>query len=327
MTRSNAPMPLVGGPTEAFGAERASATPAATPQRRRRARRALPARKAPDPAAVDVGQLPLSALQRWFHGVITHPAGIDAALVDARIAPPTWRSPSTGALIAETSGLGVEDRLGVYHFAYRARLLDCLADDFPALRHALGQSAFTGLCDEVIQQRPSRSPNLNRYGKHLVEHCCERDATALQRFSADLARLEWAMTEVFHAAAAPTLSLDALRSIPLERWHTASFTQSATVTTLSFAYPVNAYLQAFREDRSPAITRARWSATAVYRQGYRIWRMDLTRPMSDLLERLFAGATLGTALESLPDGTDGPQVMRWFTEWVSGGFFATISTR
>jgi hypothetical protein len=91
---------------------------------------------------------------------------------------------------------------------------------------------------------------------------------------------------------------------------------------------VNRYLQAFREDRHPSIPARGWSPTAVYRMGFRIWRMDLTRTTAALLKRLFAGVPLGEALAELGEGDErlARQVMRWFSEWVSGGFFAALET-
>ena len=106
---------------------------------------------------------------------------------------------------------------------------------------------------------------------------------------------------------------------------------SATVRILRFRHPVNAYLQAEREVRHPRIPRAAPSATAVYRRGFRIWRMDLTPAMADLLAALFAGRPLERALMAVARRRrDEPQqqvladVMRWFSSWVDGGFFASM---
>ncbi len=62
-----------------------------------------------------------------------------------------------------------------------------------------------------------------------------------------------------------------------------------------------------------------------------LWRMDLTPAMAGLLEALFAGRTLGDALETLDAGLTSEDaaeaersVMAWFRAWVAAGFFARV---
>jgi hypothetical protein len=59
--------------------------------------------------------------------------------------------------------------------------------------------------------------------------------------------------------------------------------------------------------------------------------MDLTPAMAGLLEALFAGRSLGEALETLDAGLASEEaaeaersVMAWFQAWVSAGFFARV---
>src|SRR3954465_14280881 len=106
------------------------------------------------------------------------------------------RAGATGAadlerIVTRGPQLSAQERLGIYHYAYHARLIDCLADDFTAVRHALGEPAFDALCRAVISERPSDGPNLNFYGRHLAEHCASPRARVRDRaFIADLAALE-----------------------------------------------------------------------------------------------------------------------------------------
>ena len=98
---------------------------------------------------------------------------------------------------------------------------------------------------------------------------------------------------------------------------------------VEFGYPVNAFFQAFRMDEGPPLPAPGWSATAVFRDGATIWRMDLSRAMHALLMLLFGGTALGPALEALANAgqlteEEGAQVMVWFRDWVGHGFFAGI---
>ena len=255
--------------------------------------------------------LSLRQLQEWFTGAMMHPgAMVEGAHEVARLLTP-------GPLLSSV------DRLGIYQDAYTSRLVECLADDYPALHSALGDGAFETLCCKYIAIHPSRSPSLNRFGMHMsdfaIAHGGEHAA-----FLSDLAGLEWAVVETIHAPDADVMGLDALQTIAPERWAGARLPASSTARLLRFDYPVNRFYQAFRNGEAPAIPAAEESATAIYRKGYVVWRMDLTPPMRSLLEALFAGATLEQALTKMPLTATlrESNVTVWFREWVAAGLFA-----
>src|SRR5215510_9534150 len=112
----------------------------------------------------------LAALQRWFARVITHPSDMTTALAEAQ-APQLTAASAT----RPSARLGVERRLGIYHSAYRSRLVECLTDDYPALQHALGHARFHALCLQYIAEFPSRAPNLNAFGEHMPAFCARAD--------------------------------------------------------------------------------------------------------------------------------------------------------
>jgi hypothetical protein len=96
---------------------------------------------------------------------------------------------------------------------------------------------------------------------------------------------------------------------------------------------VNAYFQAFKEERAPSIPPGPTPlALAVYRDGLTLWRMELTPAMADLLDDLARGDTLGAALDRMEARLTNPDelaeaarnVMAWFSSWVRGGFFRGV---
>jgi hypothetical protein len=292
-----------GGPSDAFTRERASATPRQAPAQRVSIRQSPAKREA-------LSLLGLRSLQEWTAAAIIEPdepEGVD------RVVLPSSRMTSA-------------ERLGIYRFAYRARLVECLADDYPILKHALGETRFESLCHAYIDRHPSRSPNLNFFGRHMASFCRETHDI----FGADLATLEWAMVEVLHAAPSARLSLEELTSIAPAAWAAARFDPSATVRVFEFAFPVGAYLQAVRMEEGPELPAPGWSATAVFRDGATIWRMDLSRAMHALLQALFQGHSLAAAFDELGEQglikeEQAPEVMGWFRDWVGHGIFGAIS--
>jgi hypothetical protein len=333
---------LEGGPSEAFVRERASATPSkhvTLPGQSGTAKPSHGPKRAAGGAALEV---PLRALQHWFAAAVMHPGGVTTGVDESAATAIGTTQPSVAAgtlrvamgdlerVLLPSSQLAAIERLAIYGDAYRARLVECLADDYPALKYAVGDDAFEALCLRFIEAHPSTSPNLNAFGRHMAEFCRTAELPPL-RFEGELAALEWAMVEVLHAPSTEKLDLATLATVPPDRWGAARFAPSGAVRVVEFSYPVNAYFQAFRTARTPSVPAAAWSATAIFRDGATIWRMDLSRAMHALLTMLFTGTPLGPALETLAAAghvteEEGSQVMVWFRDWVGHGFFAHIET-
>ena len=349
------PEPTLAGSTDVLVHERASAMRPPTAVERAHAHEARAARAKltaadarTEPAAPVLASL--RALQEWFSAVTTHPESVEEGISAAA------RSEAARGLLAT---IGVHDasrvvvgdarldalsRLGVYHDAYRARLVECLADDYPAVQYTLGDDTFTAVCHSYIAAHPSRGPSLNPYGETMAAFLepeqpggalCEERGTHLARFCSDLARLEWALVEVVHAPKAPVLDPAALQAIAPDAWGDARLPPAETLRLVRGSYPVNRFFQLFKQDEEPELpdlTAPAPSAVAVYRVGFVLWRMDLTPAMADLLAALMAGATLGGALGSLDETVRDEaelaeaerQVMSWFQSWVACGFFARV---
>ncbi len=237
--------------------------------------------------------------QLWFAGAVMNGTALEEA--DRRLTP----GPK----------LGPRARLDVYRHAYEARLVECLADDYPVLKVALGEEAFDARCREYIARFPSEAPNLNAYGRRMPEVCTG--------FAADLARLEWAVVEVIHAAAGSPIPMESLAAVPEEAWGGARLVASPALRLLTLEHPANDYFQAVLDGHVPAIPPPGASATVVYRSGLTVWRMGLTPSMHRVLSALVDGEALEAAL-SLAEGEPPEQVTAWFREWVSSGLFVGV---
>jgi hypothetical protein len=254
----------------------------------------------------------LTAQQEWFARQVTAtatPPGSDAA----RVLLPGPRSTSA-------------ERLQIYRDAYRGRLVECLADDYPAVQYLLGNAAFEEAANEYIDAHPSRSPSLNAFGRSMSDFLT-RQAESFGPSVGELARLEWGIVEAIHATPGTPIALDRLEQMTPEQWTTARLVPAPSVRVLSFAHAVNAYYVAFREGAKPTRVAASPSATLIHRRGWVVWRTDLTPPMRRLLAALVAGAPLGEALATaITDEDEGTEanVTRWFRDWVSEGVFTAV---
>jgi hypothetical protein len=293
--------------------ERASATPTRVEPHR-------PSRQGNAPAWTQQ-TLTLRAQQEWFAAVVSTPETA-AAPVDCQ---------SAARLVTPSKTLSSLERLEIYRRAYHARLIECLLDDYPVLQHALGDDGFEALCRVYIAVHPSSAPSLNYFGRHMAALCRARPLL-LPDFAADLATLEWAVVLGIHAPTAPALGFEDLSRVPPERWPGARFTVNPSLSILRLAYPVNEYLQRFRNGESADAPGAADSTVAVYRTGKSVWRLELEPAMVTLVQALAAGETLATSLErvqaSLADLSEeeaAALVSTCFRNSVSSGLFSALT--
>jgi hypothetical protein len=265
----------------------------------------------------------LRELQLWFARAVMTPDGAGAAATRDDANRVLTRGPRLQAL----------DRLEIYRRAYQARLIECLVDDYPVLRNAIGEGPFEDLCRAYIERHPSDGPNLNSFGRHMEHFCRESEPSSspLRHFAAELAALEWAIVEVIHAPSSEPLTLASLRDVPMDAWAAARLVPNSAFRLLRFVTPVNEYFQAVREGKNPPIPSAFPSATIVYRSGATVWRMDLTASMFDVLSALVAGETLGASLSraeasfgAIDEQEATQRVLTWFREWMGSGLFVRV---
>lgn len=112
---------------------------------------------------------------------------------------------------------------GVYVNAYRARLAEFLAADFPAVRALIGETAFDALADAYIGAQPSRERNARWYTTRFPDFLREQDEWRDNARAIDLALLERALTDAFDAPDAEPLAIAELAAFAPEQWPRLSF--------------------------------------------------------------------------------------------------------
>jgi hypothetical protein len=270
----------------------------------------------------------LGAQQSWLFERVTERARDDGSALD-RAALDRTATADVGRWVLGGRVPAVE-RIEIYRQGYFARLVECLADDYPAVAHALGPTDFRALCLDFIDVHPPRSASLNDYGAPFAAFSVTWPTPSAACIS-ELGRLEWAVVEAIHADAEAMLDPTALGALPEADWARARLIPSPALRVLRSAYPVHRYYRAFLEGDDPALPDFEPSVLAVCRRGDDVWRISVPPPFATLLDQLVGGLPLASALEAVSftepsDGSSGAaDLQRVFSEWVACGFFAAVA--
>lgn len=285
-------------------------------------------------------QRSLQNLQRWVQEVITHPDGI-AAGVESPIAR---QQIDIGAaniehVVEPSSRLGSAERLAVYGNAYFARLVECLGEEFPATRHALGEETFESFAFGYVNDSPSSSYSLGFLGERFAQYLIDTRPTDVPKpgwpdFLIDLATLERIYAEVFDGPGPEdlaTLQPDDLQSVPPELVNEVRFVPVPSLRLLEASFPVHEYVTAARRDQSPGIPMSVETLLVITRRDYVVRRGAVSRAEFQLLRAIIAGNSLGAAIEiaaeAMTDQTDeelASNLSKWFQHWASAGWFLRV---
>ncbi|MGH1577246.1 HvfC/BufC family peptide modification chaperone [Planktotalea sp.] len=136
----------------------------------------------------------LQGMQEWMQNALVHPHKVQTQEVNARLVP--------------SNRLSASERLAIYQRSYITRLCVCLAEQFPASRHALGPALFDNFARVYLARDPSDSYTLYELGRRFPAFLEETRPDAAQpeenretwiNFMIDLATYERSLFVLFDA--------------------------------------------------------------------------------------------------------------------------------
>ncbi len=215
--------------------------------------------------------------------------------------------------------------LGIYRHAYRARLQECLLDDFPAVAALLGAELFAELADTVITECPPVDSTLNRYGKRLVTWLGSHlTATSHGRIAYDLARLEWALVEALHAPLTAHLDPAALAAVPSRRWAKVRLVPVPSLRRISSRWPIDSIFRQHLRQEVMVVPAPDPGTVLVVRDTQGLHRRTITPGAARLLLRLVRGEPLGQAIAGC--GLDATAIQLACANLFTAGCFAGLET-
>ena len=194
-------------------------------------------------------------------------------------------------------GVAVAGGLQVYRNNVFTSLTEALGAVYPVVRRLVGEPFFDQLARRFIRRHPSRSGNLHDFGAELPAFIGTLEETRALPYLADVAALEWAYDEVFHAADAQ--SLDVRRLGERGALEALRFRVHPAVRLVASRYPVAAIWRANQhEDVATVDLDAGGQWLLLQRRALDRHVESLSAGEFALLAALAQGMTLGEACAS-----------------------------
>jgi hypothetical protein len=213
-------------------------------------------------------------------------------------------------------------RLRVYADAYFWRLRDVLAEDFPRVAAILGPDRFDDLAREYLRSHPSEHPSVHHLGRNLAAVIARQ--ADLQRYLADLARLEWARLEVFDAPDSEPLKADALLAVRSEDWPQLRFAPIPALAVLRVDWPVHELWGGTDAARLASIP----TAIRVWRaRDFSVFHARVDAREDEALDRMMTGnafAAICSAFDDLQPLEGARQATALLARWLEDGIIARM---
>jgi hypothetical protein len=206
-------------------------------------------------------------------------AGFAAALRDADRPVPSG--------VAVQGGMQASRRFAVYRNNSATSLIDALADSYPVVRALVGEDFFRAMAKAFVERNLPQSPVLLEYGANFADFIAAFPPAAELAFLADVARVERAWVEAYHAADADSLEITPLGRIDEGVLEQARLRLHPSVRLVASEQPAVSIWQAHNADEGGAPEDV---LRAVVEQPEACM---MVRPTVDVTVHILAGATHG----------------------------------
>ncbi len=208
-----------------------------------------------------------------------------AAAFDPGRSVPEW--------LRDPLGTVADRRFAIYRNNVAVGLIEALAANFPVLERLLGPDAFRQTAREFIRARPPRTRVLHEYGEEFDLFLGSFEPLRGLPYLPDVARLERAFLDAFHAGDADVLEGSALASIAPDALASLRLPAHPAARLVRSSYPVATIWEANRPGREPEPIDGSRGEIALLTRPRDAVELRALRPADGVLvEALMGGATL-----------------------------------
>jgi hypothetical protein len=158
------------------------------------------------------------------------------------------------ATCVQPNAIGASARIEVYRNNAREGFRKALLADYPVIGQLVGAECFRGLARAYMREHPSRSGDLQGFGRAFAEFLARRYGGGEFDYFADVARLEWACQEALVAADAEAIGVGRVAHLAPERLERVRLLLHPAIRLVRSHYPV---LRIWQQHQAGADPQAR----------------------------------------------------------------------
>ena len=225
-------------------------------------------------------------------------------------------------LVRSAEGVDAQQRLGIYHHAYRSRLAEVLADSFAKTNLYMGSHGFEAEATSFVVSQPPLARSLNRYGTDLPAYLQQRYPHNPELF--ELTRLEWDLRTCFDGPDVAALDAASAAADATQAWLTRQNCLHPSLRLRQISSNVVQLWRAIDEDEDvpAAATLPSPRTLAVWRKGLQPHFKTLESAQALFISCLAEGHSILQAceeLQNLPELAEPQTLGLWLAEWWEDG--------
>ncbi|MYH56631.1 MAG: DUF2063 domain-containing protein [Boseongicola sp. SB0675_bin_26] len=195
-------------------------------------------------------------------------------------------------------------RFDVYRNNVAVSLTEALEVGFPVIRKLVGQENFKLLASAYLRRHPPRSPLMMHFGADMASFLADFKPTRKTGYLPDVARLELAIRESYHAADADPISPAELEALPPDALVRARVLLAPSLRLVRSSWPILSIWRFNVEDgaKSPEMAA---EDVLVARPDLDPFPRLLPSGGAEFVSALLTGATFGDAMDKASDASQG----------------------
>ena len=209
------------------------------------------------------------------------------------------RDTQAHSFIEGTSAGAKDKRLDIYRNNVFYSLTNALADLYPVIKRLVGDEFFNATASEYIHQRPPRSAAMVNFGGDFPEFLQEFEHTAGLSYLVDVAGVELAWHQAYHAEDVAALAPADFSAVRPEDLNVAKLVLHPSVRLLQSSFPVLQIWNANQEDKPSdelIDLDSGGIALCIYRPGYDVYVREIDSATYTLLRALQHYESLESAM-------------------------------
>ncbi len=245
-------------------------------------------------------------------------AQLAPGLLDPAAPPP--------GIVLQADGASVVKRYNVYRNNVTVSLIAALAAIYPAVQRIVGEDFFRAMARSHVRETPPDSPLLFDYGRAFPAFIAAYPYAAEMPWLADVARIERAWLDAYHAADAPALTAADLAAVPVQNLPDLQLRAHPAAQWVRSSYPaVSIFALNRQEGAVGAVTATQAQTGLVTRPADEVIVTHLPDDAAPFLQSLLDGQPLARAAEAGLSADPSFDLTDHLAALIKAGVFASLS--